>query len=374
MNKPIKILIATPLYPPDIGGPATYSKKLVEELPKHDIDVDILSFGEVKHLPKIIRHIVYFFYVLRRGKNIDIIYAQDPVSVGLPSALASFFLRKKFLLKIVGDYAWEQGMQRFGVEDLLDEFLAKKYNFRVETLRTIERFVARRAVRIVVPSEYLKTVVVRLGIDAQKVTVIYNDVALPKMIMTHDDARSQLGWKPNEVVFVSIGRLVPWKGFVVLIKSMKNILAQYPHAKLFIIGNGPQYGYLRDTIYAAGLENNVYLLGVLTHDAVIKYLVAADVFLLNTGYEGFSHQLLEAFAVGTPTITTDAGGNREIVKENGNALVADYNYQKAWVDMMLSVCADKDLRKRLSTESRLNVAKYQQNRMIEKTASFLKSL
>ncbi len=51
---------------------------------------------------------LYFLKVLKRGLGVDVIYAQDPVSVGLPSVLAAQILNKKFLLKIVGDYAWEQ--------------------------------------------------------------------------------------------------------------------------------------------------------------------------------------------------------------------------------------------------------------------------
>jgi len=286
----MKILIATPLYPPDIGGPATYSKKLYEELPKFGVTTELAYFGDVRHLPKGICHLAYWWKVFKKGFSADIIFAQDPVSVGFPASIAAMILRKPFALKIVGDYAWEQGMQRFGVNDLLDEFLVKKYSFRVEILRSIERFVARRATKIIVPSEYLKTVIMKWGIAAQKISVIYNNVTLPKTIMTHDNARSQSGFKHNEIVFVSIGRLVPWKGFCVLIKSMTNVVAKYPNAKLFIIGDGPQYGYLRDTIYASGLENNIYLLGQLSHDVVIKYLVASDIFILNTGYEGFSHR------------------------------------------------------------------------------------
>jgi len=74
----MKILIATGIYPPDIGGPATYSKLLKDELPDRGIDVKVLSFGEVRHLPKIIRHFSYFLKVLKLGKGANVIYAQDP--------------------------------------------------------------------------------------------------------------------------------------------------------------------------------------------------------------------------------------------------------------------------------------------------------
>ena len=57
----IRILVATGIYPPDIGGPATYSKLLNDELSKYDIDVDVFSFGAVRKFPRGLSHIIYFF-------------------------------------------------------------------------------------------------------------------------------------------------------------------------------------------------------------------------------------------------------------------------------------------------------------------------
>ena len=100
---PKKILIATGIYPPDMGGPATYSKLLADELPKRGIEVRVLTFGAVRHLPKVIRHLAYFFKTLSQGREVDIIYAQDPVSVGLPALWAARLLGKRFLLRLGGD-------------------------------------------------------------------------------------------------------------------------------------------------------------------------------------------------------------------------------------------------------------------------------
>ena len=93
-----KILIATGLYPPEVGGPATYSKLLFDTLPKHGFEVTVVSFGEVRRLPKGIRHVFYFFKIIKKGRYTDCIFAQDPVSVGLPAFLAARLLRKRFLL------------------------------------------------------------------------------------------------------------------------------------------------------------------------------------------------------------------------------------------------------------------------------------
>src|SRR3989344_5012189 len=102
-----RILIATPLYPPGAGAPATYTKLLEEELPKRGFEIAVVKFSSVRHLPKGLSHLAYFWRVLKSGRSADLILALDPVSVGLPAWLAAKILRKRFIVKIVGDFAWE---------------------------------------------------------------------------------------------------------------------------------------------------------------------------------------------------------------------------------------------------------------------------
>jgi hypothetical protein len=73
--------------------------------------------------------------------SVDIVYAQDAVSVGLPASLAARIAGKKYMVRIPGDYAWEQGRQRWGVEAELDAFQTKKYGWRVECVRSIQKSV-----------------------------------------------------------------------------------------------------------------------------------------------------------------------------------------------------------------------------------------
>ena len=61
----MKVIIATPLYPPEIGGPATYAEILVHELPKRGIEIELVKFSDVRHLPKLIRHSSSVIYVDR---------------------------------------------------------------------------------------------------------------------------------------------------------------------------------------------------------------------------------------------------------------------------------------------------------------------
>ncbi|QQG46186.1 MAG: glycosyltransferase family 4 protein [Candidatus Niyogibacteria bacterium] len=364
----MKILISTPLFPPDIGGPATYSKVLAEEFPKYGVNVEVLSFGGVRHLPKIIRHAVYFCRVFWRARKADIIFAQDPVSVGFPSALASMILRKPFILKVVGDYAWEQGVNRFGVKELLDEFLNTPHGWRIEFLRRVERFVANRARAVIVPSRYLKSVVEKWGIESGKIKVIYNSVQLRYIEVEKEKVRkeSDLAGK----ILVSVGRLVPWKGFEMLIGIMPEISKKYPDTKLLIIGSGPEESALKAKSYQ--LKANVQFLGNLPHEQVLKYLRAADIFLLNTGYEGFSHQILEAMVVGAPIISTHSGGNREILKDRENSIVVGYNDKEAWVRAIFELFENSSLYSGILQNSKIDIARFSGQNMIEETLKVLK--
>ncbi len=353
----MRILIATGIYPPDIGGPATYSKELADELIRQGHTVVVITYGGKKELglvtvsrqlPKGIRHFIYFLKVLRNAIHADIIYAQDPVSVGLPASFAAWFLRKKFVVRIAGDYAWEQGVGRFGVKELLDDFLKLRYGFRVELLRWCQQLVARSADLVIVPSEYLKEVVLRWGLKNKNIEVVFS-VAQRVGKISKEDARASLGLDGK--VFVSAGRLVSWKGFKMLIELMPKLLP----AKLIILGDGPERAALEALRDRLKLADSVLLLGAVSKEVLVQYVTAADVFLLNTGYEGYSHQLLESMAIGTPVVTTSAGGNKELVDDNINALVAEYNNLSEWEIQIKKILNDDMFAKKISQEAQRQV-------------------
>ena len=366
----MKLLIATGIYPPSIGGPATYSKLLNDELPKRGIDVAVVSFDAVRHLPKIIRHLVYFGKILLQTKKADIIYAQDPVSVGLPAYLASKLTDKRFLLRIPGDYAWEQGVQRFGVKDLLDEFSKKPanaYSLSVQIFRIIENFVAKRAEKIIVPSKYLRKIVMRWGIPEEKISVIYN--AFEGLSIYPDESRPKVQLYGKTIV--SSGRLVPWKGFMSLVETMIELNKKFPDLKLCIVGDGPERGVTERRIKQLELGRNVYMVGNVSQAANFEYIRQARVFVLNTGYEGFSHQILEVMAIGTPLVTTDVGGNPEIVESGRNGLLFPYNDKKALSVAVEKMFRDEDFAHECSARGKETVAQFTKEKMIDSLIELL---
>ncbi|OGF63149.1 hypothetical protein A3C77_02145 [Candidatus Giovannonibacteria bacterium RIFCSPHIGHO2_02_FULL_45_13] len=344
LNFKKRILIATGIFPPEVGGPATYSKILLNELPQRDFGVRVLSFGSVRRFPKILRHIAYGVRLIAYGRNADVIFAQDSVSVGLPAAIAAKILRKKFILKIVGDYAWEQGVQRFGVRETLEAFLQNKYRWEVEILRKIQKFVANHAEKIIVPSEYLKKIVAMCGVPSDKISVVYNSFAAPEIDISKENARKQLGISGR--ILVSAGRDVPWKGFQILRDLMPEISRQIPDTQLFILNNEPK-------------------------EKLMLYLRAADVFVLNTVYEGFSHQILEAMALGVPVVTTDAGGNSELIENGESGFLVKFNDKNALKSKILDVLSNPTLAQKLAQNAKKKASEFSKERMIKETIKIL---
>jgi len=386
----MKILICTGIYPPDIGGPATYSNLIREELAKRGHEVSILTYGDKitndelritnigrkRSLP--VRYFLYFLKVLRLGKNADIIYAQDPVSVGLPTALANIFLKKPLVLKIVGDYAWEQAQQLKAYSlklTALDGFYPfnKKHSFKIKLLQKIQTWVANQADKIITPSFYLKNILIcGWGIADEKIKVIYNSFDIFSSVVPTSSyvipAPLLNGINSGEIQpipfkILSVGRLVPWKGFNTLIETMKNAL----DAELDIVGDGPELNNLKLRMTNDELKNKIKLLGKLSHNEVVQKMCSSDLFILNSNYEGLSHVILEAMACGLPVAVSRAGGNTELVGENEErGYLFDYNNKEQIKEKINYIISHPEEAAERAKKARDFVANFSKDKMIAK--------
>ncbi|MFA5745054.1 MAG: glycosyltransferase family 4 protein [Candidatus Paceibacterota bacterium] len=335
----MRLIIATPLYPPEIGGPATYAKLLEEGLSGKGIEVELVKFNEVRHLPKIIRHYAYYRRVLKAARDADVVLALDPVSVGLPAMWAAKKAKKTFVVKIVGDYAWEQGQQRFGIAQNLDEFVrTQKVPFAVRFLRKIQIYVARNATKIIVPSEYLKGIVEAWGIPSGEIVVIYNGVEIPAKIPTREKNN-------EEFLIVSAGRRVPWKRF----EAIEHVAQGHPEWRVFI---------------ASGLPRT----------EMLGWIKAADVFVLNSLYEGFPHVLVEAMTLGAPVIATNAGGNKTLVVNGETGILIPPADDVALEQALVMISNDPDAAQVRALAAQKHMNNFSLPHMLDATAWFLKSL
>jgi glycosyltransferase involved in cell wall biosynthesis len=253
------------------------------------------------------------------------------------------------------------------VTDLLDEFSARSsgYVWQVQLLKKIQKLVAGRAEKIVVASHYLKRIIGNWGVSTDKIRVIYNAFAVPKIPTVVPASQ-----KP---ILVSVGRLVPWKGFSTLIDLMPRLLILEPDLELLIIGDGPDQRTLQTQIDQAQLTKQVKLLGRLDTETLFAYLSQATVFVLNTSYEGFSHQLLEVMAIGLPVVTTEVGGNPELITDQVTGLLVPYDDKEALSSAISHLLSQPKLRESLALAAKAKVAEFSKTRMLSEVVSLFQT-
>ena len=159
-----------------------------------------------------------------------------------------------------------------------------------------------------------------------------------------------------------------------LIEVMPQVLQNIADAKLIIIGSGPLYSFLKEKIKTMRLEEEVRLVGQVPQEELLSLLRAGDIFLLNTAYEGFSHTLLEAMAMGIPIITTRAGGNQEVMKDDVNGLLVGYNNKEELKYTMVRLALDGVLRKHLAENAQKSLEMFTRGKMVHDTIGVITSL
>jgi glycosyltransferase involved in cell wall biosynthesis len=176
----------------------------------------------------------------------------------------------------------------------------------------------KNATRVFSVSDSLKQLVVSLGAVSDKIRVIGNGIDVVKFYpLAKTVARAELAIPKNAKVLVSVGALVDRKGFHRVIEILPTLAARYPELIYLIVGGDSPEGYIRERleqqIKTLGLEKNVRFLGAYPSEQLKLPLSAADLFVLATANEGWANVFLEAMACGLPVITTEVGGNIEVV-------------------------------------------------------------
>ena len=174
------------------------------------------------------------------------------------------------------------------------------------------------ATRLIAVSSELRRVALQLGADPARALVVGNGVDISKFQpYPKDQARAKLGIAPTARVLISVGGLVERKGFHRVIPLLPELLKSFPDLVYLIVGGasaeGNNQAELEKMVTDLGLGPHVRFLGPKPHSDLAEVLSAADVFVLATRAEGWANVFLEAMACGLPVVTTDVGGNREVV-------------------------------------------------------------
>lgn len=146
---------------------------------------------------------------------------------------------------------------------------------------------------------------------------------------------------------VTVARLSPEKGHLVLLDALRELRDQGVDVDLRIVGDGPTAATIADTVSHGGLEDRVTLVGELAPHQVSQELADADIFCLPSFAEGIPVSVMEAMAVGVPVVTTFIGGIPELAIDGETALVVPASNSTALAGAIRRLVEDPELRLRL---------------------------
>lgn len=404
----VKLLILTGIFPPDIGGPATQLDYLIRDLRKDGFEISVLTFGDKnndypykvrkisKKIPSLFRKIFYIIAALKMSFQTRTVYAWDLYIAGFSGFLIKkIFPWKKFIVRFAGDSAWEKARGSGKISDNLTEFIEKKYGFSIEFKKWFRKRILTSADKVITVSYFLEEIAKKIGVEKSQLKMIYNSVDFLFKDFNLDVGRpsycrQELGFKGINLITAS--RLVPWKGQKTLVEIMPALIEKYPptfpHESLSnsqnnisrkggglflrIIGDGPEYKNLEFKIQDLGLNKNVFLVGKLSHQELFKYLKCADIFVLNTDYEGLSHSILEAMHIGIPIITTDVCSNSELIENGKSGFLVEYDNKEQLKKTISELIEYSELGRRFAEEAKKNLEKFSWRNLVEETADVLK--
>ena len=326
----MRVLVTVGIFPPDIGGPATFVPKIAKYFQDElNYEIEILTLSDNKNsninddfsvkridrnLPIIYRWLKTIFTIYKLGKNKDLIFVNG---LGTEATIANIFLKKKIIRKIVGDPVWERAYSKAKISESFDEFQVKNYGLSILLQKKVRSFSIKKSDIVVTPSKHLKNFILNLGFK-NKIEIINNGVFIPEEntnIFTND-----------QINITIVSRLVSHKNIEKIIKAISDLNS--PLINLNIIGDGPELNQLQKISLESNNKDNIIFHGKLNRDDINHIFLKSDIYIQASNYEGLPHSLLEAMSYGIPVLCTPVGECKEILGNEDRGYILDLPVSK----------------------------------------------
>jgi teichuronic acid biosynthesis glycosyltransferase TuaC len=195
-------------------------------------------------------------------------------------------------------------------------------------IRPMIRWTLQKASGVIAVSASLKKVMLEMGVPPEKIRVIGNGID-PARFSPADplEARKNLKIPETGPLIVSVGSLIPVKGFQYLIPAFAEIASRFPGARLYIIGEGSYRSELKQLAENLKVQDRVFLVGNRPNEELRFWFSAADVSCLVSSREGWPNVLQESLACGTPVVATRLWGAPEVITSPELGLLVDQSPQ-----------------------------------------------
>lgn len=186
-------------------------------------------------------------------------------------------------------------------------------------------------------------------------------------------SKTEFTYDINSKIILSAGQLLPIKGFDKIVEIGKQIFAVHPNWIWHICGDGPEKDSLQSAVVSSGLEKNIILCGSV-EDMESRYRNAA-MYVMTSKSEGLPMVLLEAKSYGVPIVSFDImTGPSDIVRDGSNGYLVPPDDTRAMTDKILTLIENDALRQTFSSNSQLDMEKFDWNNIINQWSSLLEEV
>lgn len=299
----MKFIFATPIYPPEIGGPSVYSKKLKEGLEKKGHLIKIVSYQGLRNYPQPLRFFLYFLKLFKNARDCDAIYAFNLVSCGLPAAFTNTILRKKFYIRIGGDFLWERAVEAGRCFKPLREYYQDKKTIKEKFWMLLIKKVFKKTNKIIFTSNFQRNIYLKtFKFENEKTIIIQNPFPEIEIIDNQLPVnRRQLLWAGRLIKLKNIDFLID-VFYKVLLKTNENLI-------LKIVGDGPAKKGLKT-------DEKVIFSPSLSHQELLKEIQQSYICILPSLTEITPNFALECIKLQKPILLTKETGYYEDFKDN----------------------------------------------------------
>ncbi len=267
-------------------------------------------------------------WLRRRGHNHLHIHFGGPVAtVGMLASIA---------------WQFSYSLMIHGPEEFYDveKFYLRRKVERAQFVLCISDYCRSQVMKVSDPAHWRKIHVVRLGVDLRLF------------------APAPPVGPSNAIEIICVGRLVPAKGHLILLRAFCDLVRRGHNLRLRLIGDGIERRETESFVTREKLHASVIFEGSLNHEETRQRLARADIFVLASFAEGLPIALMEAMAMGIPCISTFVAGIPELIRDGLDGLLVPASSDQALSAALERLISDEELRRRFAIAGRQRVEEF----------------
>ncbi|MEW6326657.1 MAG: TIGR04063 family PEP-CTERM/XrtA system glycosyltransferase [Thermodesulfobacteriota bacterium] len=289
----------------------------------------------------------------------DILHAHSPVLNAIPALRVG----RKLGIPVVYE------IRAFWEDAAVDHGTYSQDSWKYKLVKFMETWVCRKADQISVLCRGLKEDLIKRGIPAEKLSVIYNGINPGDFKRCEPDTEYQKAWKlEGKTVIGFIGSFYRYEGLDLLVQAFSHLTprlqaSKSPNIVLLLVGRGEMEDELKAQIKRLQLEEKVIMPGRIPHDRIPGVYALVDVL----AYPRYSMRLtelvtplkpLEAMAMGKALVASDVGGHRELIRHSETGLLFPAGNVSALSESLERLLVDYTLRERIQEQEAIWVRQH----------------